>query len=161
TAPVVRVAVDHDTLVRQPFDEFERTGAGGVAAIVLAVLLHGGRRDDQPGRIGKVGEEWREGFLQLELDRVRIDYVYRLDRRKVEGEGKWPGVVERVVLTKHAVEVEFHRVGIEIGAVVEFHALAQLERVGSAILGNVPALGKGRLDFERTVLEADEAVIDI
>jgi hypothetical protein len=46
------------------------------------------------------------------------------------------------LLVEHAIEVELHGVGGELGAVMKLDAVAQGEGV------DLPALGEGRLDLQ-------------
>ncbi|MNY23632.1 hypothetical protein D3C86_1573050 [compost metagenome] len=60
-----------------------------------------------------------------------------------------------------AVEGDLDRAGVEGGAVVEAHALSQVEGVGLAVGRNVPAGGERRLDLGRVLLEAHQAVEEV
>ena len=159
--PVVLVAGDDDAGVGVPVLELEGAGARRIAAEVLAVLLHRGRRDDQPGRIGEVGEERGVGRVELELDGLGVDRGGRLDGREEEGERERAGAVERMALVEHPVEGELDRLGIERRPVVELDALAKVEGVGQAVVGDVPGLRQRRLGLQRAVLIADQAVIHV
>ncbi|MNM94344.1 hypothetical protein D3C81_1067420 [compost metagenome] len=45
------------------------------------------------------------------------------------------------------VEVEYDRIGVKFGAVMEFHALTQLEGVFQTVIGHGPAVGQGTLNL--------------
>jgi hypothetical protein len=123
--------------------------------------LDGGGRDDEPGRVGEVRQEGRVGFVEGELDGQVVERLDALDRREEEGERERAGVVERVVLVEHALEGEDDGLGVELGAVVEGHPLAQAEGVDGAILGDLPLGGERGLDLEGAVGKADEAVVEV
>ncbi|MNE17870.1 hypothetical protein D3C80_1108690 [compost metagenome] len=101
-----------------------------------AILFDGGWRNDEAGRIGKVRQERRERFFQFELDCVCIERIDAFNGFKVEGEGERAGIIERMILVQHPLEIEFDRFRVEIRTVVELHALSQLERIGLAVIRN-------------------------
>lgn len=96
------------------------------------------RRDDDRVAPTHIVEEGTLRVLQRDLDRRRIDHLDRID-----GGEQALLRVDGVVGTG-AVEREFHVVGVEIGAVMEFHAGVELEGVGLAVIGNGPAVGEIR-----------------
>ncbi|MCY1412703.1 hypothetical protein D9M68_532390 [compost metagenome] len=75
-------------------------------------------------------------------------------------------LAERVVLVEHALEGEQHVVGVELAGRlevvggVELHALAQVEGVGLAVIGDVPFLRQPGDDLGAAALELGEAVED-
>ena len=69
------------------------------------------------------------GFLIDERDLVGVEHRDVINRSQGKHERERPGVVERVIGIEYAVEVEFDRVGVELGSIVEFDAFAQRERV--------------------------------
>ena len=88
------------------------------------------RRHDEAGR-ARLG--------QLELDRVLVadvDLAHRAEQRSCAG---WTDARRRL---DDAVVGGLDVVGGELGAVVELHVLAQVERVGLAVLGDLPAMGE-------------------
>ena len=159
--PVVGVALDHDLGVALPLGEAVGARAGRLAAEILAALADGFGRYDQAGRIGEVRQQRGVGFLQVEDDRSRIGGFGSFDGAEEEGEREGAGVVLRVLVVQHAVEVELDRLGIERRAVVELDALPEREGVGLAVRGNLPLLGQRRFDLQRAAAEPDEAVIEV
>jgi len=51
----------------------------------------------------------------------------------------------RMILVPDSVEVVQHCVGIEVRAIMELHALPQVEGPLQSVLGDLPALGQRRL----------------
>jgi hypothetical protein len=131
--PVVWIALDHDLGVALPFGEAVGAGADGLAAKVLAALADGFWRYDQPGRIGEVGQQRGVGFLQVEDDSARVGGFGAFDGAEEEGEREGAGVVLRVLVVQHAVEVELDRLGVERRAVVELDAMPEREGIGPAV----------------------------
>ena len=119
----------------------ERPGAGGRQqrdlAPVAPRLLERGRRGEQDvdRHVGEVGGR----LLGLDRHRVVVDLA-------VGGEDRHPGAGHaggrrlelRAAVLEVAVEVPDHRVGVEVGAVVEFHAAAEVEDPG-LLVGGHPA----------------------
>ena len=134
-----------------------------VAAEVLAVGLDGLRRDagEAADGAGQHGQHRGVGLLQGERDRVRIRDRDLVDRPEREDEGERARVVERVLRVEHAIEVELDRVGVEVAAVVELHALAQREGVGLAVRRHGPGFGEARFDVEARRLVAQQPVVDV
>src|SRR5690606_6926286 len=60
-----------------------------------------------------------------------------------------------------ALEVEADRLAVEVGAVVELHALDQVERVLEAVVADVPGLGEQRCGVRGAGDRADEALEDL
>ncbi len=60
----------------------------------------------------------------------------------------------------HAIEIPLHDVGVELGAVVEFHAAAQLEDVHEAAALDLPRLRELRHDAESGI-DVDELAVDV
>ena len=90
------------------------------------------------------------GSVELEGDLVLAVHLHAVDGAEI---GLHVGA--RVVLV--ALEVELHGLGVERRAVVEFHALDEIEHQGLRI-GELPRLGKTRLELERLRLEVDQRV---
>jgi hypothetical protein len=94
-----------------------------------------------------------ERRLQRDLHRVRIDHFGLLD------------AVEHVVALElvrrigDAVEVRFHRGGVEVGAVLELHAVAQLERVDLRIRAGFVAIGQ-HVDQLHVLVEPEQPLIE-
>ena len=70
-------------------------------------------------------------------------------------------VLQRTLEVVPAVEVEADRFGVEIGAVVELDALADLERPDLAGVVRRPAFGETGLRLGRAGLESDERLEDL
>ncbi len=66
-----------------------------------------------------------------------------------------------MILVQHALEVELDCFGVEIGTVMELYALSQLERISLAVVRNRPTFSKRGLNFERAVLVANQAIINV
>lgn len=75
-APVLLVALKHDSVAGDPLDELVGAGADGVAAVdvVAACGLDGALADDEGGVVGQVGQEGREDVLRAELNGVFVYY---------------------------------------------------------------------------------------
>ena len=103
------------------------------------VPVDGFGADDGGVAARDVEEKEGVGRRQLDLDRMGIDYGHAFDRLE--------DVLGRVlaVLGHGPVEGEFHVLGIEVGPVVEFHALGQLECIGEPVVGHCPAFRQVRL----------------
>ncbi len=132
-----------------------------MTAEVLAVCLDRFRRDDQAGRIGEIGQERRIGRLQLEGDRGVVVRRNSLHLREEEGQRERSGIVIGMFLVEYALEIELDRFRVKRRAVMEGDPFPELERIGLAVVGNRPALGKGRLHFQRAVLVAHKTVINV
>ncbi len=186
-APVVRVALEgHHAVAAVPAVQHERAGAGGVleavggvaqrvavAAQVVGVVLlqrrgalHGEAGQRQHGRelAGHLGErdDRGRGVRRLapgvQARGVRgvgetAEVVLVVDRR-----GRARGQAGEVV---PAVEVGAHHVGVELGAVAERDALAQVEGVGQPVLGGLVALGQGGGELGAAGLGGQQALVDL
>ena len=76
-----------------------------------------------PARSVRVARSAASGRRRLRLDGVSVHHVHRLHAGEL-------ALAHRLGLGLHAVEVELRRLRVEVGAVVELHALAQLEDDG-------------------------------
>ena len=125
-------------------------------AILLAVLLRGGRREDHEAHpVGREHvEHERVGLLEPDLNRVGIE---RLDRvhRLVERAHARPG--RRV---HDPVDAELHRGRVERRAVVKDHVLSQLERVEEPVGGDLPRVRGARHELA-VGRDAQEAAADV
>ncbi len=149
-APVIGVALELDAVALHPVGKAEGAGADRVGLDVVDAF--GGH--DGGVAPGHVEREVAVGLAEADLDRLRIDDCDLLDA----GEELFLGVGG--VLGAGAVERELHVLGIHGGAVVEGHPVAQVEGVGRAVVGNVPAFGEARDD--RTVArEPGQALEDV
>ena len=123
--PVAREGLHHDLFVLGPADELEGPGADGsprdrdrVLARVLLGRVHRGLAQ------GDVAQEHRPRLLGVDPHGVGIHDLHPVDRRERRGA---PQLVGRV---GQALDAELDRVGVEILAVVELDAPAQLELPG-------------------------------
>ena len=127
-APVVGVPRKLDVVALDPFDELERPGADRVGGVVVGAL----RRDDHRVAPAHVEQEIAGGMRQRHPDGRRIDHLDRgngLEQRLLR--------VLRVGRPR-PVERELDVLGIETRAVMEAGALDQVERVGQAVVRDVP-----------------------
>ena len=141
----------------------QRVGAGARLVLgqpdlapvaVLLVLLHERRVDDVD--LGHDGQEDGRRLGEGELDGVIVGRLgrARLDERREEGRGLAAGREDAL----HGID----DVGsLDLGAVVEFGALAQLERVGLPILRDGVALGQPGFDLGGIVEPAQKAVVHV
>ena len=145
-----------DVRAAHPFLQLERTGAdrrlvgriGAVVGAVIDVLGHDRRRAGLPRH-----DERRERLLQLEDDGVRIgrDHVLGAlhDRARA-----------RMDLDEIFLRGEDDVVGGERLAVMPFHVLLELERVGQAVGRDAPRLGEARHRLEVEIV-AQQAFVDL
>jgi len=145
---VVRVLLEDHLLLDLPVVEDERTGAER-RLVEVAVLLDAGLADDEAPEAAERGQQARERFLGDEFHDVlagRLDLVHRDE----------VGFAGR--LLEQPIERELHVGGGQLLAVVELHALAQLEGPREPVGAGLPRLGQ--LGHRRHVgLEADELVV--
>ena len=118
--PVVRVALEHDAVLRDALDELERARADRLGAELVALGLRRLGRDHHAGAVGQHREQRRERRRQVEPHRLRVDHVDAGHRRQLAAPVRaGHGLV--------ALDVELDRRGVELLAVVEGHAAAQLD----------------------------------
>ncbi len=101
------------------------------------------------------------GRIQRELNGAAIDHLHALDRREEEAERERTGIMVGMIFVKHTVKVEFYRICIHRGSVMERDAGSQSERVDRAVCADVPAFRQRRLNLEGAVLVADQPVIHV
>src|SRR6266545_4762756 len=154
-APIAVELRDLEVIGRLPFDELERPGADRVERDVLvAILLERGRADHHRGRMRELVDERRERCLECDARRVIVDRLGHRDVVVVQAVA-----LELVVRIGHAIEAHLDGLGLEVGAVVEFHALAQLDRVDEAVGAHRIALGEHR-DHLHVLVEAEQALVE-
>ena len=159
---VVGVAFQRHPLIVLPTDELEGTRADWILAVILAEGHDRLRTRDESARHGERVEERSIRLLEVHDGGELVDDFDFVDSPEVEGrEGEGAGVVVRMLRIEHPVEGELHRVGVERRAVMEAHAVAEVERVGQPVLGNVPGLGEQRLDVEGAGFESCQAVVNV
>ena len=129
----VLLELDHRAgLIRH---ELERAAADRLGVQVMARLHQHFRHDRRTGE-GHVGQEWPCRHGQRELDGQRIDDVDAFDRFDL----RFVGICR--VLCAEPVEGEFHILGSQRIAVVEFHAIAELEGVSQTVVADLIPGGK-------------------
>src|SRR5579859_378936 len=96
-----------------------------VDVIVVAVLLDRRGTRDVAGELpGKKGV----GVLRLDLERVIVHRAERVDwEQAIRRAAGAHGVVILEVLIQQSIELELHGLGVEVGAIMELDALAQIE----------------------------------
>ena len=140
--PVGRVLLHHPDFVLDAALALERAGAGNVdhAAQVVVVVLQRLLADDRVPAAGegRHHEAGRPRFGELEDHRLlvgRHDLAHRREQRTARD-------ADAVGRLADAVVGGLDVLRREVGAVVERHALAQMEGVGLAVLGDLPAMGE-------------------
>ena len=116
-------------------------------------------------------QEGRFHFFEYHFYGVIVYFFYRLNQigqahvHRV-GEFGRVGFIEFKVFVGDALEGKHHVVGVKVargGEVVggtEFHALAQMEGVGFAIVADVPFFGQCRMDVGFTAFKFNQAVVN-
>src|SRR3954452_1016538 len=103
---VVRRLLQDDLVALRTTHELERADAHRVARELVAELLELRRRHDHPRAIGELGGQRRVRLRELQLHRVRVHDLHRLDRLELAGAARR---LERAV----PVERRLDRVGVE------------------------------------------------
>src|SRR5215213_2771046 len=161
--PEVRVALQHDALVRRErrepvgadADDLFRVGTDGEGLAELARLVIGFQLvfRDYVDAVGG-GYEDRVRLFQLEPDRVVVDLLdFRVRPVGLSERARGGGlflVVERYLVGEHYI------VGRERRAVGPLHALSQIESPGEPVRGSLPALRQRRYVFLLVVVVIDE-----
>ena len=127
--PVARKFLQNDLLFRNPLDEAERPGADGLQPEIRALRLRRLRREDDPGAVGKLRQKRRIRCLQYQLDGQRIDHLDRLDVVDLAA----PQAARHRQVTIQRI---FHRIRIELLAILKQHARPQMENeMGRIFIG--------------------------
>ena len=165
---VVLVTLERQALSRHPFHELEGAGSDGLLAPVGARLLDFLLRNDiaeidrhemEEGRVG-TRQGNRHGLVighgdAGKLGRLAADHVVVAgDRAEVAAARALGRRIDR------PLDRILHIGGGDGAAVVELQAVAQLERIGLAVIGNGVALGEVGLEFRRSRLVVHETVED-
>ena len=124
--PVVGKLLEHDAVLRDALDELVGTGADRLQRELVARRLGGLGRDHHAGAIGELGEQRREGLLEVELHGQRVDDLDGVDRGEL-------GLAERALHVHVPLEAVLGGLGGERLAVVELHAGPELDRDGLAV----------------------------
>ena len=157
-APPVGIALQRDVVARHPFDELEGAGADGLAADLLDALFLGHLLDmrlvdDEDGT--EMAYHRSERPCGLDLDGVRPGRLGACQLVHVEGD---PGHRAERFPVAHPLDRVGHVLGGKVRAVVELHALADLEdpSVRRRVL---PAFDQAELGIDLHVLvEGDQRV---
>ncbi len=163
---IVIIALEQNTLAERPVRHFEGARADRVAAEVLAMFFdsffrHGkGEIDREHMKEGGVGPGKRE------FDCVRID---RLDAGKL-GSVAGCNLVEACdhaekalaralgLRPDHTLDRPLHVISGQFSAVMEFHALMELEGIGETVVRYLVAFGEVRNKFGRAGLVVHQPV---
>ena len=147
--PVAVEALEGDVVLGDAFDELVGAGADRLVREVLAGGLGGLGGDDHAGTVGQRREEGGGGGFEDHPHRERVNHLDAIEG----GDFAAPGTARHGEVAFHA---EFDGRGVEIGAVMEFHAGAQLEDEGFAV---GPCVGGGELgDDVQVGVDVDELV---
>ncbi|MPM02424.1 hypothetical protein SDC9_48673 [bioreactor metagenome] len=153
SAPVLVIRLEHLAVVQRIIAQDERTGAVGgfrrQTELVARGLGEGAVVDRGTGR-RQQRKKGGIGLGQGDLDRLVIE---RLQARHAGGlavepvlgagdEGQDVGAQRFGRGVQHPIEGVDHVIGGQLRAVVEFHALAQMERIGQPVVRDVPAFGQ-------------------
>ena len=144
--PVVGELLDHDAVLRDPLDEPVGAGADGFQREPVARRLGRLGRHHHAGAVGELGEQRREGLLEVELDGERVGDLDALDGGEL-------GLAERALHVEMPFEAVLGGFGIERLAVMEFHAGTQLD-------GDRLAVGRG-LAAERQLRHDVRLLVDV
>ena len=145
--PVGGVLHQIGTLARYQLVELERARArglrGDLGPVAAEFLPLGGAADQEPRQLVR---KQRVDVLRGDLDSGIVDLLERGDRRNARAHlCALLGVELRRLVVQHLVEVPDHRVGVEVGTVVELHALAQREAPDLVVLRvDLPVGGQTR-----------------
>ena len=120
----------------------------------LKVMSAGVVRSRDDADRGQLGRQQRVGAVGLDDHGLRVGRLHAGDRLGVDREGR--GAVRDQRHAAHGVD---HVLGVELGAVVEPDALAQLELPGGVVEG-LPALGEVGLELLLGVL-LDQRLEDV
>jgi hypothetical protein len=124
--PVVGVALQHDAVLRHALDELEGARADRVGAELVARGLRRLGRDHHAGAVGQLRQQRRERRRQVQAHGGGSTTSTRRHGRQFAAPvGAGDGLV--------ALDVELDGGGVELLAVVEGHALAQLQRQRLAV----------------------------
>ena len=144
--PVVRVALKHDAVLRNALGETKRPRTHRLAAKIGRIFPGRLRRNHHAGAIGQHRQQRRERRRQVQAGGQVIQHIDAGNRRQF-------AAAVRAGQVLVALDIEFDRRGIEFLAVVEGHALAQLQ--GQGLVVRRPGIGSRQLRHDV------ELVVDI
>ena len=148
--PVVRVAIEHDAVLRDALDELERAGAHRVGGELLACRLGRLGRHHHPRAVGEHREQRRERRREVDAHGRGVDHVDARHHREL-------AAAVRALHVLVALEVVLDRGGVELLAVVEGDAAAELE-LERLVIGR-PLMGRGELGNDvQLLVEVEELV---
>ena len=154
-APIFRIGFEHHLAGRVEGFDGIRTGTDGLGLRVIRGVLI----EHQSRASGQIPQEIGIRGIEREPDRVGIDGFGLIEAFHLVG-----GVV---LLLLELVDGPRHVVGVEFVAIGETHVVVEMERVGLAVLGNVPGFREARLHFvvgvaqqQRFVDVADQHLFD-
>ena len=154
-APIAVESGNFQIIGRLPFDELERTRAHRMKRDVLAApLLERCGADHHRRRMRELRDERRERRFQRDARRVVVDSLGFGDVVVVEAVP-----LELVFGIRHAIEVRLHRIGLEIGAVMELDALLELDRIDEPVLAHLVTFGENR-NHLHVFVEAEQAFVE-
>ena len=164
--PVVVVCDELDILALVPRDELVGASADRVLHEAGRILLEDSRACDRCShRHGKVLDERSRGRSKRDLHRVVSVGLDGLDavsfRSRAEREGSIGHIGRAARALELALDALLHGLGVEVGAVVELHALLQAERVGQAVVGDAVVRSELRHDVGRLVAVDHEVLVDV
>src|SRR6516165_7606549 len=138
--PVIWIPLHYPEFVLDTANAAKRAGAGvgdHLPQIVVVIFQRLFANDDIPAAGERRHHEAdRARLRQLEFDGVfvaRVDLANRLEQDAARNADPGGGLGDAIVGGLHVLRGQ-------LGAVVELHALAQMERVRPAIRGNLPAM---------------------
>ena len=142
--PIVRVALEHDAILRDTLDEAEWARAHGLHAELVAGFLRCLGRHHHAGAVGKLGQQRRERRRQVQAHGHRVDHIDAGDRREFAAPIRSG---HRLV----PLDVELGGGGVELLAVVEGDTRPQLDRQRLAVRRPLITGGELRDDVELVV----------
>ncbi len=152
--PVIRILRQFSQFARHQFRQLERSGARRLACEFIPVLAEffvlRGAGHQKPQHL--IREERIDG-LGGDLDRGVVDPGVARNRRQAGFHLGALALVElRGFVVEDLVEIPDHRVGIEVAAVMEFHALAERKSpLGLVVVVDLPFGGKAGYQFARPI----------
>ncbi len=105
-----------------------------------------------PARSTRLASKRREGRLEVELDRIRVHHLDRLDEADLRR-------AAALLVGQIALDIPLDRIGVEVRAVVVLDALPQFEDVGLRVR-RLPRLRQRRDDLQVRV-DGDQRIIDV